>query len=163
MNRSWDIQERGAQSTLFVCFTALFWNVRPRAAQKFNRPYYYWTRARLRGRTRLSQLCENASESYYVRMPKLILPCYFPIMDPHPRAPLLPSLLQIVKKLSCQPFFLMPVKEGRARATRKKGEKKREEEGAPLLNLPTLTPPTTLHPPAHPPPMTLLNKKMLCY
>ncbi len=36
MNRSWDIQERGAQSPLFVCFTALFWNVRPRAAQKCN-------------------------------------------------------------------------------------------------------------------------------
>lgn len=29
MNRSWDVQERGAQSPLFVCFIALFWNVHP--------------------------------------------------------------------------------------------------------------------------------------
>lgn len=159
MNRSWDIQERGAQSPLFVCFTALFWNVSPGAARKFHWPYYYWIRARRRAWTRLSQLCENESELYYVRMPKRILPCYFPIMDPHPRAPLLPSLLQKEKKPSCQPFFLKPVKEGRARATRKKEKKegeKREEERAPLLNLPTPTPLTTLHPPAHPP-TTLLN------
>lgn len=36
MNRSWDIQERGVQSPLFVCFTVLFWNIRPKAAQKIS-------------------------------------------------------------------------------------------------------------------------------
>ncbi len=84
-------------------------------------------------------------------MPKRILPCYFPIMDPHPRAPLLPSLLQKGKKPSYQPFFLKPVKEGRARGKKWGGKRGKKSEPPSWISLHSpLRPPCTPPPPHDP-------------
>ncbi len=91
-------------------------------------------------------LCENTSESYYMRMSKINSSLLVSHNGPSPKPPPLPSLLQKVKKLSCQPFFLKPVKEGRARATRKKEEKEGRSPPSWISLHSPLWPPYTLQP-----------------